>query len=81
MRPRRRPTTWRDSDTCVVCGGSDAILTADVAVPSLDGLGSIGGNDRTPIECIRKSSIVPRTMLPVALLRSVGGGRSLLVNG
>jgi len=52
-------------------GGSDANTTASVGVPSIDGLGPIGGNDHTPTEYIEKSSIVPRTTLLAALLSSV----------
>ncbi len=42
-------------------GGSDANTTAALGVPSLDGLGPIGGNDHTPLEYIEMGSIVPRT--------------------
>lgn len=52
-------------------GGSDANTTAGAGVPSLDGLGPIGGNDHTPLEYIEKSSIVPRTTLLAALIQSV----------
>jgi glutamate carboxypeptidase len=53
-------------------GGSDANTTAAVGVPSLDGLGPVGGNDHTPLEYIEQSSIVPRTTLLAGLLLSVG---------
>ncbi|MEX1295169.1 MAG: M20 family metallopeptidase [Candidatus Limnocylindrales bacterium] len=53
-------------------GSSDANTTAAVGVPSVDGLGPVGGNDHTPLEYIEKSSIVPRTTLLAALLLSVG---------
>ncbi len=53
-------------------GGSDANTTAGAGVPSIDGLGPIGGNDHTPLEFISKSSIVPRTTLLAALVLSVG---------
>ncbi len=52
-------------------GSSDANTTAGVGVPSLDGLGPIGGNDHTPLEYIEKSSVVPRTTLFAALILSV----------
>ncbi len=52
-------------------GGSDANTTAGAGVPSLDGLGPVGGNDHTPLEHIQKSSIVPRTTLLAGLLLSV----------
>jgi len=54
-------------------GGSDANTTAGVGVPSLDGLGPVGGNDHTPVEYIEKSSVVPRTTLLAALVLAVGG--------
>ena len=53
-------------------GGSDANTTAGVGVPSLDGLGPVGGNDHSPLEYIETSSIVPRTTLLAALVLSVG---------
>jgi len=53
-------------------GGSDANTTAGVGVPSLDGLGPVGGNDHSPLEYIERSSIVPRTTLLAALVLSVG---------
>jgi glutamate carboxypeptidase len=60
-------------------GGSDANTTAGVGVPSLDGLGPVGGNDHSPLEYIEVASIVPRTTLLAALLLLVGsavaGGR------
>ena len=52
-------------------GGSDANTTAALGVPSLDGLGPVGGNDHTPLEYIETGSIVPRTTLLAALLLSV----------
>jgi glutamate carboxypeptidase len=53
-------------------GGSDANTTAGVGVPTLDGLGPVGGNDHSPLEYIEVASIVPRTTLLAALLLSVG---------
>ena len=53
-------------------GGSDANTTAGAGVPTLDGLGPVGGNDHTPSEYIELSSIVPRTTLLAGLLASLG---------
>ncbi len=53
-------------------GSSDANTTASVGVPSVDGLGPVGGNDHSPLEYIEKSSIVPRTTLLAALVLVVG---------
>ena len=43
-----------------------------VGVPSIDGLGPVGGNDHTPLEYIEQSSIVPRTTLLAALVLTLG---------
>jgi glutamate carboxypeptidase len=53
-------------------GSSDANTTAAAGVPSLDGLGPVGGNDHTPGEYVRVSSIVPRTTLLAALVLAAG---------
>jgi glutamate carboxypeptidase len=49
-------------------GASDANTTAGVGVPTLDGLGPIGGNDHAPSEYLELDSIVPRTTLLAALM-------------
>ncbi|MGH2512573.1 MAG: M20 family metallopeptidase [Candidatus Limnocylindrales bacterium] len=53
-------------------GASDANTTAGLGVPSLDGLGPIGGNDHSPAEYLEVDSIVPRTTLLAGLLLAVG---------
>jgi glutamate carboxypeptidase len=52
-------------------GASDANTTSGLGVPSLDGLGPIGGNDHAPGEYLELGSIVPRTTLAAALLLAV----------
>jgi glutamate carboxypeptidase len=52
-------------------GASDANTTAGLGVPTLDGLGPIGGNDHSPLEYLEVDSIVPRTTLLAALLLAV----------
>jgi glutamate carboxypeptidase len=52
-------------------GASDANTTAGLGVPTLDGLGPIGGNDHSPDEYLEIESIVPRTVLFAALLIAV----------
>jgi glutamate carboxypeptidase len=52
-------------------GASDANTTAGIGVPTLDGLGPIGGNDHSPDEYLEIESIVPRTVLFAALLLAV----------
>jgi glutamate carboxypeptidase len=52
-------------------GASDANTTAGMGVPSLDGLGPIGGNDHSPAEYLDIESIVPRTTMLAGLLLAV----------
>lgn len=49
-------------------GASDANTTSGMGVPSIDGLGPIGGNDHGPAEYIELDSIVPRVTLLAALM-------------
>jgi glutamate carboxypeptidase len=49
-------------------GASDANTTSGMGVPSIDGLGPIGGMDHSPEEYLEVESIVPRTTLVAALL-------------
>jgi glutamate carboxypeptidase len=53
-------------------GASDANTTAGMGVPTLDGLGPIGGDDHAPTEYLEVDSIVPRTTLLAALLLAIG---------
>jgi glutamate carboxypeptidase len=59
----------RDSATG---GASDANTTAGMDVPTIDGLGPIGGLDHSPGEYLEVASIVPRTLLLAALIASIG---------
>ncbi len=52
-------------------GASDANTTAGMGVPSIDGLGPVGGNDHSPSEYLEVDSIVPRTSLLAALLVAI----------
>ena len=52
-------------------GASDANTTSGMGVPSLDGLGPIGGNDHAPAEYLDIESIVPRTTLLAGLLLAI----------
>ncbi len=52
-------------------GASDANTTSGMGIPSLDGLGPIGGNDHAPTEYLDVDSIVPRTALLAGLLLAV----------
>jgi len=53
-------------------GASDANTTSGMGVPSIDGLGPIGGRDHSPDEYLEVESIVPRTTLLAALLLATG---------
>ncbi len=53
-------------------GASDANTTSGMGVPSIDGLGPVGGRDHSPDEYLEVSSIVPRTTLLAALLLATG---------
>ncbi|HEY4753165.1 MAG TPA: M20/M25/M40 family metallo-hydrolase, partial [Candidatus Limnocylindrales bacterium] len=53
-------------------GASDANTTAGMGVPTLDGLGPIGGLDHSPGEYLEVASIVPRTTLLAALVAAIG---------
>jgi glutamate carboxypeptidase len=52
-------------------GTSDGNYTAALPVPTLDGLGPIGGLDHGPLEYVEISSIVPRTTLLAGLIAAI----------
>ena len=58
-------------DDAATGGASDANTTAGMGVPTLDGLGPIGGSDHSPDEYLEVDSIVPRTTLLAGLLLAV----------
>jgi glutamate carboxypeptidase len=53
-------------------GASDANTTAALGVPTLDGLGPIGGDDHSVDEWLDLASVVPRTTLLAGLISRVG---------
>ena len=53
-------------------GASDANTTAGMGVPTLDGLGPIGGLDHSPDEYLEVASVVPRTTLLAGLIVAIG---------
>jgi glutamate carboxypeptidase len=59
-------------------GASDANTTAGLGVPSLDGLGPIGGNDHAPAEYLDVESIVPRTTMLAGLLLAIAADPEIL---
>jgi glutamate carboxypeptidase len=52
-------------------GASDANTTAGMGIPTLDGLGPIGGGDHAEDEYLELDSVVPRTTLLAGLLLAV----------
>lgn len=53
-------------------GASDANTTAAAGVPTLDGLGPVGGDDHGPREWIDLPSVVPRIALLAGLVSKLG---------
>ena len=53
-------------------GASDANTTAAIGVPTLDGLGPVGGDDHSADEWLDLESVVPRTTLLAMLIARVG---------
>lgn len=53
-------------------GASDANTTAALGIPTLDGLGPVGGDDHSVDEWLDVRSIGPRTTLLAALITSIG---------
>jgi glutamate carboxypeptidase len=61
-----------DLEDAATGGASDANTTAGLGVPTLDGLGPVGGGDHAPGEYLEVDSIVLRTTLLALLLLAVG---------
>jgi glutamate carboxypeptidase len=59
-------------------GASDANTTSGMGIPSLDGLGPIGGNDHAPAEYLEVDSIVPRTTMLAGLLLAIARDPEIL---
>ncbi len=53
-------------------GAADANTTASIGVPTIDGLGPIGGDDHAPSEWLDLDSIVPRVALLASLVATIG---------
>jgi glutamate carboxypeptidase len=53
-------------------GASDANTTSAAGLPSLDGLGPIGGDDHSVDEWLDLTSVVPRTTLLAGLMARIG---------
>ena len=72
---RARRLALRDGmgalEATTVGGGSDGNFTAGIGVPTLDGLGAVGGGAHADDEHIVVSHLVPRTALLAALLEDI----------
>ena len=55
-------------------GASDANTTAALGIPTIDGLGPVGGDDHSVDEWLDVGSIAPRTTLLAALIARIGSG-------
>ncbi len=64
-------------DHVLTGGASDASYTSGYGVPSLDGLGPIGGRDHSPYEYLELDSVAPRAALLAGLIASIGQSRFL----
>ncbi len=53
-------------------GASDGSFVTDFGVPTLDGLGPIGGRDHSPYEYLLLNSVAPRTALLAGLIAHIG---------
>ncbi len=59
-------------DHVLTGGASDASYTSAYGIPSLDGLGPIGGRDHSPYEFLELDSVAPRAALLAGLIASIG---------
>jgi glutamate carboxypeptidase len=55
-------------------GASDANTTAALGIPTIDGLGPVGGDDHSVDEWLDVTSVAPRTTLLAALIAKLGSG-------
>jgi len=54
-------------------GASDANTTAGEGLPTLDGMGPVGGLDHSPDEYVEVGSVVDRITLLAGMLCALGG--------
>jgi glutamate carboxypeptidase len=59
------------TSACTTGGAADANTTSAMGVPTIDGLGPVGGDDHSPSEWLDLTSITPRVTLLAALIASV----------
>jgi glutamate carboxypeptidase len=61
-------------------GASDGNYIAALGVPTLDGMGPVGGHDHSPDEYLETASIVPRTALLAGLIAAIAEHRSEILH-
>jgi glutamate carboxypeptidase len=61
-----------DLNDAATGGASDANTTSAAGVPTIDGLGPVGGDDHGPKEWLDLSSVVPRVTLLAGLIDRAG---------
>jgi glutamate carboxypeptidase len=66
---------WKELDGASVGGGSDGNFTAALGVPTLDGMGIVGGNAHAQGEWAQLDSIPDRAALLAGCLAAVWNGR------
>lgn len=69
-----RETGMASAGERVAGGGSDGNFTGALGVPTLDGLGAIGGGPHTREEYVELACLVPRTRLLARLFGTLGPG-------
>jgi glutamate carboxypeptidase len=60
-------------------GTSDGNFIGELGIPTIDGLGPIGGLDHSPNEYLELDSIVPRTALLAGLIQEIAARREALL--
>lgn len=70
-----RELGWPGLEGATVGGGSDGNFTAALGVPTLDGLGIVGGNAHAAGEWVELISIADRAALLAGLLAKIWAGR------
>ncbi len=60
-------------------GTSDGNFASEIGVPTIDGLGPIGGFDHSPEEFLDQASIVPRTTMLAGLIAEIAAHRAELL--
>ncbi len=61
-------------------GTSDGNFLSEAGIPTLDGLGPVGGLDHSPDEYIEKNSIVSRTALLAGFIAEIGSHRDQVLS-